>query len=118
MAGPITDRMKDTIRRHGENISSAAIEAVVSADPDVVECAVVGVPDPVAGQAVVVVLVPGPHGCDPAALWARLHDELPRYALPGHVLVVDQLPRTPTNKVRKTELRNGLDLRSAWTPSA
>ena len=111
------DRMKDTIRRHGENISSAAIEAVVTADPAVAECAVIGVPDPVAGQAVALALVPAAEGFDPAALWQRLQDLLPKYALPGYVVVLHELPRTPTNKVRKTELVAALDLGSAWTPS-
>jgi carnitine-CoA ligase len=110
------DRMRDTIRRHGENISSAAIEAVIAADPAVAECAVLGVPDPVAGQEVALVVVPVPAGCDPAALYDRLRDQLPRHALPGHVLVVDDLPRTPTHKVRKAELRERLDLTTAWRP--
>jgi crotonobetaine/carnitine-CoA ligase len=112
------DRMRDTIRRHGENISSAAIEAVVAADPAVAECAVVGVPDPVAGQAVAVALVPAPGGCDPGDLWQRLTEQLPRHALPGYVVVLDELPRTPTNKVRKAELREHLDLTAAWQPGA
>jgi carnitine-CoA ligase len=111
------DRMKDTIRRHGENISSAAIEAVVAADPAVAECAVLGVPDPVAGQEVAVVLVAAAGGCDPAALHDRLRDQLPRHALPAYVLVVDALPRTPTNKVRKSELAQTLDLSGAWRPA-
>jgi crotonobetaine/carnitine-CoA ligase len=110
------DRLKDTIRRHGENISSAAVESVIAADPAVAECAVLGVPDPLAGQQVAVVLVPSAAGCDPAALHERLRDQLPRHALPEYVLVVDALPRTPTNKVRKSELRDRLDLASAWRP--
>jgi crotonobetaine/carnitine-CoA ligase len=110
------DRMRDTIRRHGENISSAAVEAIVAADPAVAECAVLGVPDPVAGQAVVLAVVAGPEGCDPAGLWHRLTGQLPRHALPGYVLVLDELPRTPTNKVRKAELRDRLDLTGAWRP--
>jgi crotonobetaine/carnitine-CoA ligase len=110
------DRMRDTIRRHGENISSAAIEAVVAADPAVSECAVVGVPDPNAGQAVALALVAGPEGCDPAELWQRLTGELPRHALPSYIVVVPELPRTPTNKVRKAELRDQLDLSGAWRP--
>jgi crotonobetaine/carnitine-CoA ligase len=111
------DRMRDTIRRHGENISSAAIEAVIAADPAVAECAVLGVPDPVAGEEVALVVVPAPTGCDPGALYERLRDQLPRHALPAHVLVVDDLPRTPTNKVRKAELRERLDLTTAWRPA-
>jgi crotonobetaine/carnitine-CoA ligase len=112
------DRMRDTIRRHGENISSAAIEAVIAADPAVAECAALGVPDPVAGQEVALAVVPAPSGCDPAALYERLRDQLPRHALPAYVLVLADLPRTPTNKVRKAELREHLDLTTAWRPPA
>jgi crotonobetaine/carnitine-CoA ligase len=103
--------------RHGENISSAAIEAVMAADPAVAECAVIGVPDPTSGQAVAVALVAGPQGCDPAGLWQRLTDELPRHALPSCIVVLDELPRTPTNKVRKAELREHPDLTAAWRPA-
>jgi crotonobetaine/carnitine-CoA ligase len=108
--------MRDTIRRNGENISSTAIETVISNDPAVGECAVLGVPDPMAGQAVAVVVVPSSAGCEPALLYERLCGELPRHALPSYVIITDSLPRTPTNKVRKTELENSLDLSRAWRP--
>jgi crotonobetaine/carnitine-CoA ligase len=110
------DRMNDTIRRNGENISSAAIEGVAGADPAVAECAVIGIPEPVTGQAVVLVVVPSPAGCEPAQLHERLREQLPRYALPRYILLVDALPRTPTNKVRKVELRESIDLSGAWRP--
>jgi crotonobetaine/carnitine-CoA ligase len=110
------DRLRDTIRRSGENISSTAIEIVISSDPAVGECAVLGVPDPITGQAVAVVLVPSAAGCEPALLYERLRGELPRHTLPSYVILTDTLPRTPTNKVRKTELRDSLDLSRAWRP--
>lgn len=110
------DRMKDTIRRNGENISSAAIENVAAADPAVGECAAIGVPDPVTGQEVALVVVPSAQGCDPAGLHARLRGQLPRYAVPGYILLADSVPRTPTNKVRKARLRDTLDLSAAWRP--
>jgi crotonobetaine/carnitine-CoA ligase len=110
------DRLRDTIRRNGENISSTAIETVISIDPAVGECAVLGVPDPIAGQAVAVVVVPSSAGCEPALLYERLRSELPRHALPSYVILTDSLPRTPTNKVRKTELEDSLDLSRAWRP--
>jgi carnitine-CoA ligase len=98
------DRMPDTIRRNGENISSTAIETVICNDPAVGECAVLGVPDPVAGPAVAVEVVPSSAGCDPALLYERLRSELPRHALPSYVILTGTLPRTPASKVRKTEL--------------
>ena len=108
------DRLKDTIRRNGENISSAAVESVVVADSEVAECAALGLPDPMAGQAVVLVVTPGPAGCDPAGLYERLRDQLPRYALPSYILVSAAMPKTPTNKIRKAELRGSVDLSAAW----
>ena len=108
------DRLKDTIRRNGENISSAAVESLVITDPAVAECAVLGIPDPVTGQAVILVVTPAPGGCDPAGLYERLRSQLPRYALPSYILVTGAMPRTPTNKIRKAELRGSLDLAAAW----
>jgi carnitine-CoA ligase len=108
------DRLKDTIRRNGENISSAAVESVVVADPEVDECAALGLPDPVTGQAIVLVVTPGTGGCDPAGLYERLLDQLPRYALPSYILVAASMPKTPTNKVRKAALRDSIDLSAAW----
>lgn len=113
------DRIKDTIRRMGENISSVALEAAVLADPDVVECAAIGVPDPVTGQDVMIVVVPHPaavESFDPAQFAERLAESLPKYMRPEYVVVVDELPRTPNNKVRKVGLLATLDLTSprAW----
>jgi crotonobetaine/carnitine-CoA ligase len=111
------DRLRDTIRRHGENISSSAVEGVVTAEADVLECAVLGVPDPVSGQEVLLAAVPAAGVLlDPANLWARLQERLPRYMLPSYVIVCEELPHTPTSKVRKTGLLDELDLRRAWRP--
>jgi carnitine-CoA ligase len=110
------DRMRDTIRRLGENISASAVETVIGADPGVAECAVLGVPDPVTGQEVLLALVPAAPGFDPADLYARLAMQLPRYALPGYIAVCATLPKTPTNKVQKTGLLDQLDTGSAWRP--
>lgn len=56
-------------------------------------------------------------GLAPDELWARLTGRLPRYMAPSYVLVCDDLPRTPTNKVRKVGLLDRLDLASAWRPT-
>ncbi|HVW42912.1 MAG TPA: AMP-binding protein [Amycolatopsis sp.] len=112
------DRLRDVIRRNGENISASAIETAVNGDQDVAECAVLGVPDPVVGQQVLLVVVPAGHGCRPAALWERLTAELPRHALPAYVVLRSGLPRTPTNKVRKAALLDEIDLDSAWRPGS
>jgi crotonobetaine/carnitine-CoA ligase len=111
------DRLRDTIRRHGENISSSMVEAVVAADPEVAACAVLGVPDPVAGQEVLLAVVPSAPEFQPGDLWERLTERLPRHALPAYVVVRADLPRTPTDKVRKTGLLEQIDLTTAWRPA-
>ncbi len=111
------DRIRDTIRRMGENISSAALEAVVLADREVQECAAIGVPDAIAGQEVLLLVVPKPGSeIEPEALFVRVEGELPRYMQPAYVIVVegDAIPRTPTNKIRKLAVLDGLDLTAAW----
>lgn len=111
------DRMRDTIRRHGENISSAAVEAVVAADPAVEACAVVGVPGPVADQGLLLAVVPTrPNALRPEELWLRVASRLPRSMRPAYIVVYDDLPRTPTNKIRKVGLLEQLDLQCAWRP--
>jgi carnitine-CoA ligase len=113
------DRLRDTIRRHGENISSAAVEAVVAAEDDVLDCAALGVPDAVAGQEVALAVVPrDPSAFDPAALYERLRLCLPRAFLPAYIVICADLPRTTTSKVRKVDLAGRLDLTAAWRPVA
>jgi crotonobetaine/carnitine-CoA ligase len=111
------DRMKDTIRRMGENISSQQVEVAVGVDLQVGACAVLGVPDRLAGQQVLLAVQPREPGdvIDPASLYERLTGSLPRYMLPAYIVVVDQLPLTPTNKVQKTGLMDRFDLSKAWT---
>ncbi len=109
------DRMGDTIRRFGENISSTAVEDAVIAEPDVAQCAVFGVSSPVSGQDVAVLAVAAP-GCDldPSELAARLTDRLPRYMRPAYVGVVHDLPKTPNGKVRRVGLVELLDGDRVW----
>jgi len=111
------DRMKDTIRRMGENISSQQVEIAVAVDLQVGACAVLGVPDLHTGQQVLLAVQPREPAdvIEPAALYERLTESLPRYMLPAYIVVVDELPLTPTNKVQKTGLLARFDLSAAWT---
>ena len=109
------DRMTDTIRRHGENISASAVEAVVENHPDVAACAVLGVRDAVAGHEVL--LLAQSTTLSEAELYDWLHDRVPRYARPRYVMVTGELPRTPTGKVRKTGLADTVDLLTVWSPA-
>lgn len=107
-------RADEVIRRGGENVAPADIDLALSKHPDVLESAVVGVPDAVMGEEIKAVIVPGPD-FDVMSLLVFFEDRLPRFAWPRYVEVVDELPKTPTQKIRTKELRalgpNVLDMR-------
>ncbi len=102
------DRKKSIIRRSGENIAAAEVEAVLQADPRVAQAAVIAVPDELRQEEVMacVIPLPGvPANRDTAvALQDRCLDRLAYYKAPGYLLFVDTLPVTSTQKVRKTSL--------------
>lgn len=101
------DRAKDAIRRRGENISSMELETEVNEHELVAECAAVGVPSEVGEEDVKVFVVPtDAERFDPAGLVAFLEERVPPFMLPRWIAVVDTLPKTPTEKVRKVELRD------------
>ena len=100
------DRYKDALRRRGENISSYEVEQAILGHPAVTECAVIGVPaDVEAGEDEVLaaVVVDGP--VDPAEILAWCAGRIPAFAVPRFMRVVDALPKTPSEKVRKAALR-------------
>ncbi|MGP0030487.1 MAG: AMP-binding protein [Acidimicrobiales bacterium] len=103
------DRLNDTIRRRGENISSYEVETLVNEYPAVVECAAVGVRT-VHGddECLVHVIVTDPGAFDPADLIRFLSPRMPRHMVPRYVEVVDgDLPRNETSmRVRKSVLRD------------
>jgi len=101
------DRLRDAIRRRGENISSFEVETAVTEHPDVLECAAVGVPATLGEDEVMVaVIVRDPDRFDPAELVAFLEERMPRFMVPRYVQVVADFPRTEASmRVRKHELR-------------
>ncbi len=108
----ILDRTKDMINRGGNKVFSAEVERVLREHPAVEDAAVVGVADPVAGEAVAafVVLTDGGRtdgsGRVPAAELRRwVRERLADYAAPRWIHLVDDLPRNPTGKVLKPQLR-------------
>jgi carnitine-CoA ligase len=109
------DRLRDTIRRFGENISSTQLESAILEIDGVLECAAVGVPDEVSGQAIHLAVVPATGAqLDPAALMVRLTDILPRFMLPSYISLCEQLPKTPNGKIRKEQVRVGGVPADAW----
>jgi crotonobetaine/carnitine-CoA ligase len=101
------DRMKDAIRRRGENISSFEVEAEIAAHPQVNEVAVVPVPSEFAEEEVMCVVAPVPgQTINPQELLEFLLPRLPHFMVPRYVRIVDALPKTPTQKVQKHLLRS------------
>ena len=102
----IADRLKDMIISGGENIYPAEVENLISDIDDVTGVAVIGIPDERWGEvpwAVVTVREGG--SVDTDGVRAHLDGKLARYKLPRNVVVVDELPRTASGKVRKADLR-------------
>ena len=101
-----SDRMGDSIRVRGENISSAEIESVVADHPDVAQCAAVAVPSDVGDYDILLAVVATPGSTpNPAALLRYCHGRMPYFAVPRYVELMEELPMTATQKVRKVELR-------------
>ncbi|WP_336713848.1 AMP-binding protein [Arthrobacter sp. USHLN218] len=100
------DRYKDALRRRGENISSYEIEAAVMGHPAVVECAVVGVPaDVEAGEDEVLAVVVVTEDVDPSEILGWCEGRIPAFAIPRYLRIVEELPKTPSQKIRKAVLR-------------
>lgn len=100
------DRIKDAIRRRGENISSFEVEAEIAAHPFVNEVAVVPVPSEFAEEDVMCVVAPtAGNSIDPQELLEFLVPRLPHFMVPRYVRIVDALPKTPTQKIQKHLLR-------------
>ncbi|NKB27376.1 MAG: AMP-binding protein [Rhodobacteraceae bacterium] len=102
----IVGRNKDLIISGGFNIYPKEVELALDALPGVQESAVIGVPHPDLGEAVVAVVVPEPNAePDPQAISAALAESLARFKQPRHIFTVDALPRNTMGKVQKNRLR-------------
>lgn len=102
------DRVKDYIRRRGENVSSMEVESVVASHPHILEAAAIAVS---AGEGagaedeILVCVVARVDDVDHHDLLTHCADRMPYFAVPRYVRVVAELPKTPTARVRKVELR-------------
>jgi acyl-CoA synthetase (AMP-forming)/AMP-acid ligase II len=103
----IVDRAKDMIISGGENIYSVQVEEAINQHPAVLECAVIGIPDAEWGETVkaVVVLKPGQEATEQEII-DEAKNHLASYQKPRSVDFVSQLPKAPTGKILKRELRN------------
>lgn len=102
----VLDRKKDMINRGGEKIYSLEVENILSCHPDVRECAVVGIPDPVMGERVyaAVRLMPGKTASE-SDMKKYLYQKLATYKLPERYCFLCELPRMENGKINKRLLR-------------
>jgi crotonobetaine/carnitine-CoA ligase len=101
------DRLGDRIRVRGENLSSFQVEDVINDHPDVGLAAAFAVPGAEGDEDEIVVYVQPVHGrtTDPGDLSRWCAERMPKFMRPAHVRVIDEIPRTPTNKIQKYRLR-------------
>ena len=105
----LAGRADDMIIRGGENVYPVEIEDVLADLPAVSEVAVVGEPDPYWGEVVTAVVILGPGASlTYEELVAHCNPRLARYKVPHRLVVVAELPKNPTGKIRKGVLRQAL----------
>ncbi|MGD9282838.1 MAG: AMP-binding protein [Desulfobacterales bacterium] len=102
----IVDRLKDMIITGGENVYPREVEEILYSHPDVLECAVVGLPDKEYGERVTAFIIP-PKGRqpDPAKLKSFLKTLLAGFKVPKAFFIVDELPKSPAGKLLKREIK-------------
>jgi crotonobetaine/carnitine-CoA ligase len=101
-----SDRVKDSIRRRGENISSFEVERAVQAHPDVLECAAYAVPSELTEDEVMIAVVPRAGSrIDPVAVFEHCVAQIPRFAVPRYLRVMSELPKTASQRIEKYKLR-------------
>jgi long-chain acyl-CoA synthetase len=102
----IVDRKKDVIIRGGYNVYPREIEEVLYAHPAVAEAAVIGIPDDLLGEEVgtAVVLKMGQHA-EPAELREFVRARVASYKYPRHVWLTDAVPKGPTGKILRREVK-------------
>ncbi|WP_373486415.1 long-chain-fatty-acid--CoA ligase [Blastomonas sp.] len=103
----IQDRVKDMIITGGENVYPAEVENAVFGHPDVLEVAVIGVPDDTWGEAVKAVVVPKPgHEVDPASVIAWARERIAPFKAPKTIDIIAEMPRNATGKILRRTLRD------------
>lgn len=109
------DRLKDTIRRRGENISSFEVESEVSLFAGVSEVAAIPVPSELGEDEVMIVVTVADDGdFEPETLFRFLESRMAHFMLPRYIRVIDKLPKTPTQKVQKNLLKQEGVTQDTW----
>jgi acyl-CoA synthetase (AMP-forming)/AMP-acid ligase II len=104
-------RQKDMVKRSGENISAMEVETVLRGIPEILEAAVIAVPDEVRGEEAKAYVLPRPGitplELPPEAILAYCARHLARFKIPRYIEYVDEFPRTPSRKIKKAALVAG-----------
>ena len=102
----LVDRLKDLIITGGENVYPREVEEVLYTSPEVEECAVIGLPDREWGERVTAFIVPkAGRSVAPETLKTFLKSRLSPFKIPKEYVAVTELPKTPTGKILKREIR-------------
>jgi fatty-acyl-CoA synthase len=102
----IHDRVKDMIISGGENVYPAEVESAIFGHPDVLEVAVIGVPDDKWGEAVKAVCVPKPGASiDPESVISWSRERIAGFKVPKSIDVIPALPRNASGKILRKDLR-------------
>ena len=113
------DRMKDAIRRRGENISSFEIESEVSLFEDVREVAAIPIPSDLGEDDVMIVVTEAnERALKPESLFRYLESRMAHFMLPRYIRVIEKLPKTPTQKVQKHLLKQEGVTEETWDREA
>jgi crotonobetaine/carnitine-CoA ligase len=113
------DRVKDSLRRRGENVSSVEVEATVMRHPAVIEAAAVGIPSELGEDDILVVVTVRPDASlDFTELLDFCSERMPYFCVPRYLEVIDEIPKNVIGRVRKDVLRSrGLGA-TAWDREA
>ncbi|MCA1781967.1 MAG: AMP-binding protein [Intrasporangiaceae bacterium] len=108
-------RTGDSIRRRGENISAFEVEEFALTHPDILEAAAIGVPSELTEEDVKICVVARPGATvDARSLREHIAQRAPRHMVPRYYEILDYLPKTPTHKVKKHELKNNALTDRTW----
>jgi crotonobetaine/carnitine-CoA ligase len=113
----IVGRLKDMVRRSSENIAAREVEAVLRGMPEILEAAIVPVPDAMRGEEVKAYIVLQPEaregGLELERIFAHCEANLASFKVPRYIEFIDALPKTPSEKIAKgVLLKSRPDLRS------
>jgi crotonobetaine/carnitine-CoA ligase len=113
------DRLKDAIRRRGENISSFEVEIGLLSHPVVTDCAVIGIKTNHGDEDILAVVERSPESkVNYKELIEHCSSRMAHFMVPRYIRVIDHIPRTPTNKVMKMKLREDGITEDTWDREA